>query len=573
MAAGAAAAAFSQAPPPLRPPAPLLPALLLLLLLLLLPAPPPVSAQGLKKAASAGLGADSVYTKTAAVQQNAALSRLTSQAERFTTLFKNNPAAACSRNSQTMCGSSSGSESSDALTFAASPQAFDARAQRLASPVRDQGACTTCTASALMSAVEAAVAAALKRDAREKQYSVQNFHFCGGVGSPGELTGCSTSVGVDTAVKGMGERPKSIILDRCLPYAPSNFQPNCDRKCNDVDPDLSAGRIGFTKLGSPMEVQKHIRDWGGVITRLDIWSDFKPFFKASRSGVYSGPSSAVFQIAHSVLLLPNAPASQPPTPPAAPPPPPASGYWIFKNSWGPDWGMGGYGKISYDATGTGILSPDDTYGIIFNPITPPRLSYRLCHHPTRRECYITRAPPGTWPSKMANDLQMNLKELLRDNTRVIKDLSKPLPAADLVVCDLQDGIPKRAAPCATPTPELACTEGAPPSSVRDVHLRSISDVGGQAELRVAWGLPKGNACVRQYNVQILNIETLKSTKVVIPLTNSNAAGSIVFKTKPFVPGRPRPVFLIQVVAANKAGASAAQSLSVNTGKVSSVFDG
>jgi hypothetical protein len=57
----------------------------------------------------------------------------------------------------------------------------------------------------------------------------QNFHFCGGVGSPGELTGCSTSVGVDTAVKGMGERPKSIILDRCLPYAPSNFQPNCDR--------------------------------------------------------------------------------------------------------------------------------------------------------------------------------------------------------------------------------------------------------------------------------------------------------------------------------------------------------
>jgi hypothetical protein len=146
------------------------------------------------------------------------------------------------------------------------------------------------------------------------------------------------------------------------------------RKCNDVDPDLSAGRIGFTKLGSPMEVQKHIRDWcatptvccgarspqtaprspprpsppprwlrsdarpqvspclrllrcqwrctvrpdaklvlkspeiprnlrGGVITRLDIWSDFKPFFKASRSGVYSGPSSAVFQIAHSVLLV------------------------------------------------------------------------------------------------------------------------------------------------------------------------------------------------------------------------------------------------------------------------------
>jgi hypothetical protein len=86
-------------------------------------------------------------------------------------------------------------------------------------------------------------------------------------------------------------------------------------------------------------------------------------------------------------------------------------------------------------------------------------------------------------------------------------------------------------------------------------------------------VPLPNPLAPQYNVQILNIETLKSTKVVIPLTNSNAAGSIVFKTKPFVPGRPRPVFLIQVVAANKAGASAAQSLSVNTGKVSSVFDG
>lgn len=50
--------------------------------------------------------------------------------------------------------------------------------------------------------------------------------------------------------------------------------------------------------------------------------------------------------------------------PPPPPPPPGynneDGYWVVKNSWGPESGLGGFMKIAYDAEKTGIASPTDT---------------------------------------------------------------------------------------------------------------------------------------------------------------------------------------------------------------------
>jgi hypothetical protein len=36
------------------------------------------------------------------------------------------------------------------------------------------------------------------------------------------------------------------------------------------------------------EMQEHIRNWGSVVTRLDVHSDFKPFFVTKPAGVYPG---------------------------------------------------------------------------------------------------------------------------------------------------------------------------------------------------------------------------------------------------------------------------------------------
>jgi hypothetical protein len=37
------------------------------------------------------------------------------------------------------------------------------------------------------------------------------------------------------------------------------------------------------------QMQRHITLHGAVITRLTVYSDFRPFFAANRSGVYPGP--------------------------------------------------------------------------------------------------------------------------------------------------------------------------------------------------------------------------------------------------------------------------------------------
>jgi C1A family cysteine protease len=75
-----------------------------------------------------------------------------------------------------------------AYTLAAAPAVYRSdkalHGNNLMPNVRDQGGCASCVAEATMGAIEAAIAASLKRNASENRLSSATFYFC----SPGGKT-------------------------------------------------------------------------------------------------------------------------------------------------------------------------------------------------------------------------------------------------------------------------------------------------------------------------------------------------------------------------------------------------
>ena len=132
--------------------------------------------------------------------------------------------------SATLCSGALNAEDAAQLLMAASPSKYDARLPThtggfvAVSAVRNQGSCWACTSFALTAAAEAAVASALGKDARQKQFSVQEFHFCRQAGSSGRMTrSCYSPVnlkeGLDILLS-MGHDKGFVVIDSCLPYNP-----------------------------------------------------------------------------------------------------------------------------------------------------------------------------------------------------------------------------------------------------------------------------------------------------------------------------------------------------------------
>lgn len=85
----------------------------------------------------------------------------------------------------------------------------------------------------------------------------------------------------------LDQQGKYPTTEYCMQYNPDNT--NCDYNCQNTDSELQKGHFVYLRMQNVWEVQEHIRMWGSVVTRLDIYSDFKEFFKKNPGGVYPGP--------------------------------------------------------------------------------------------------------------------------------------------------------------------------------------------------------------------------------------------------------------------------------------------
>jgi C1A family cysteine protease len=82
-----------------------------------------------------------------------------------------------------------------------------------------------------------------------------------------------------------------------------------------------------------MQAQQSILRYGGVVTRFDIYSDFRKFFNnpKNKKAIYQPEPGAVVKEAHAVVLVGYNNDK---------------GYWVVKNSWGDKWADGGFFKVS-----------------------------------------------------------------------------------------------------------------------------------------------------------------------------------------------------------------------------------
>ncbi|KAI8467444.1 MAG: hypothetical protein J3K34DRAFT_481445 [Monoraphidium minutum] len=176
--------------------------------------------------------------------------------------------------------------------------ARQAGGKRRVPPPYDTRPCTADAAAAVLVAAEAAVAAATGAPVPSddsQRLSLQDFYWC----SRG-YRDCDTGLSVRDAVESLVKRSSSLVTARCLPYTavPRDYkteQELCkdERRCSDVPQVASNGGFGYKSISTVWQAQRHIRDWGAVVTgpHVAIYSDLRAFLRnASNAGKVYTPS-------------------------------------------------------------------------------------------------------------------------------------------------------------------------------------------------------------------------------------------------------------------------------------------
>jgi C1A family cysteine protease len=108
----------------------------------------------------------------------------------------------------------------------------------------------------------------------------------------------------------------------------------CKGACSNYNKLAAQGSFTYTRIDTDWQAQRHIRHYGAVVARFDLYEDFEPWFeKHSGTGVYQQPNGSVkIQAFHAVLLVGYDNEKQ---------------YWIAANSWGTDWPGKGFFKVRH----------------------------------------------------------------------------------------------------------------------------------------------------------------------------------------------------------------------------------
>jgi hypothetical protein len=145
-------------------------------------------------------------------------------------------------------------------------------------------------AFAVLAAAQTAAAVALRQGFNGSTLSEQDFYVCR-TADPFQVRGCSSGWSLREGMlafaklQGSGQLP---VVESCRRYEPLSAAP-CSRTCTTTLPQLLLGVYRYQQLGSIVEMQRHIRQHGSIVCRMQLYSDIKPFFRASPGGVYKGP--------------------------------------------------------------------------------------------------------------------------------------------------------------------------------------------------------------------------------------------------------------------------------------------
>jgi hypothetical protein len=145
-------------------------------------------------------------------------------------------------------------------------------------------------AFAVLAAAQTAAAVALRQSFSSPTLSEQDFFVCRTEDQLLERS-CSSGWNVREGMLAFVklQRSKQLpVVEACRPYEPFSGAP-CIRFCNTTLPQLLQGEYKIKELGSIVEMQRHIRQHGSLVCRMQLYSDVKPFYQNNPFGIYKGP--------------------------------------------------------------------------------------------------------------------------------------------------------------------------------------------------------------------------------------------------------------------------------------------
>lgn len=210
----------------------------------------------------------------------------------------------------------------EALTAAEPPRRVDWRERGRVTPVKNQRKCGACVAFATCATMESSV---WIRTGNSVVLSEGHLFHCHG-GSC--ATGWGLTHGLDAAQNGVG-------LDSLLPWS-------TDGVCKHIP---AATHVLQYRVHADDPSRRRAVASGPVLAGMDVYQDFTAY----RTGVYKHVTGSR-RGRHAVCIV---------------------GYdmddgcWIVKNSWGPDWGEGGFFRIAFGQCNLDTAYP--FYSVVTGP--------------------------------------------------------------------------------------------------------------------------------------------------------------------------------------------------------------
>ncbi|KAF6255747.1 hypothetical protein COO60DRAFT_1462014 [Scenedesmus sp. NREL 46B-D3] len=284
--------------------------------------------------------------------------------------------------------------------------------------VRDQGYCNTCVGQANAGAAQAAIACRTLEDARQPRFnfSALSLYYCQNATN---TRSCKSGWDNLDAASKIALNPQPLAP--CQPvqdiYSTLLVPGTCSAALSCEHPKVTTPRCGYVNLATFVDMQRHIRSHGAVISRVNLYMPvFKDFFASVPAGTFNktvlGSSSATESpIGHAILVVGYDNANM---------------EWTVLNSWGEQFGNQGLFKVKYGMLGTGSIT--DTYGLICSASNNDRglfatqMARRLRVFPTKtpgiylHTINIRRTPSLSY---LADAFNINILDVLSDNLELL----------------------------------------------------------------------------------------------------------------------------------------------------------
>jgi C1A family cysteine protease len=208
----------------------------------------------------------------------------------------------------------------------AAPAAFDWRnvnGQNYISAIRDQGSCGSCVAFGSCATVEGTYRVQRGNPGLAVDMSEAELFYCI---ARAQGRNCGNGWWCDKGLDAF--KTDGVVDEACYPY--TAVDQNCSNRCADWQNRLTK-ITGWHAITGTAAMKDWLSTRGPLSTAFSVYNDFFAY----KSGVYRHVSGALAG-GHCVSVVGYNDAG---------------GYWICKNSWGPNWGAGGFFNIAYGQCG------------------------------------------------------------------------------------------------------------------------------------------------------------------------------------------------------------------------------